>query len=716
MNKIPSKKSNSIQKLSTNTMSDIMLLNYGNNLLTPSEVVDTVLSTNTTVSNTQDGNAVVLRYGNLTINSGVTLTPQYRCKGMIIIVNGDCVVNGTISMTARGPVGAGSVTDYDMFRLGGSKNVEFSQPNMDDLIDYIKKSLNSDINSIRSYSDLPERFQPKITNKINPQFSQIDSNYFNRITLPSVGGQGGLSAYGGYPGYPGTNRGCGGGGSGYGCGRWIGVPTQGGIATTWSGGSGSGAITNGDHSADPVYATSNIGGPGGKGIATGSPHYTGGGGAGNPGGLGGDAEAGHDGTGGVIILIVKGHLTVGPTGVISADGSAGGAGSCGGGGSGGGSINIVYGKTFTNNGSVHSTGGPGGLGSGVPNYDGGPVYPAPGGKGGDGCVTIEKDFSTNYINNEIPYLSNISSVPLQGELLDVVLSSNYNIPSTLDGDMVVYRTGNLTINSEVTLTPSNRCKGLMIIVNGNLLLNGIISMTARGCIGTGVDTYHNINVNTPSLSVMKKVMLFPAVGGSGGPAGYGLSAGINGLPGTNRRCGGGGSGGSSQTYAGLGYGRRGGNATTWSGGSGGGSMYEYSGTNTDPVQGSDIGGIGGSAMDVNPMNGGGGAGNPGGSPRYDGSSGNNGTGGVLILVVKGNLVVSSSGSISANGSNGGNSNDGPLGGFGGGGSGGGSINIIYGENYSNSGSITANGGFGGTATHAGGKGGNGCITIEHQIW
>lgn len=39
---------------------------------------------------------------NITVNSGVTLIPPYRCKGLIIFDKGTFTNNGTISMTARG--------------------------------------------------------------------------------------------------------------------------------------------------------------------------------------------------------------------------------------------------------------------------------------------------------------------------------------------------------------------------------------------------------------------------------------------------------------------------------------------------------------------------------------------------------------------------------------------------------------------------------------
>lgn len=75
--------------------------------------------------------------------------------------------------------------------------------------------------------------------------------------------------------------------------------------------------------------------------------------------------------GGALFLFVKGNVVINSTGTISADGGNGAAGvyvynkyesATGGGGAGGGGIiAIVYGGTYTNNGSVHANGGHGGV-------------------------------------------------------------------------------------------------------------------------------------------------------------------------------------------------------------------------------------------------------------------------------------------------------------------------------------------------------------------
>ncbi|KAK3264955.1 hypothetical protein CYMTET_26334 [Cymbomonas tetramitiformis] len=50
----------------------------------------------------QDGPVVVRQYESLLIEAGATLTTSVRCKGLLILVKGDCTIDGTLSMTARG--------------------------------------------------------------------------------------------------------------------------------------------------------------------------------------------------------------------------------------------------------------------------------------------------------------------------------------------------------------------------------------------------------------------------------------------------------------------------------------------------------------------------------------------------------------------------------------------------------------------------------------
>lgn len=61
---------------------------------------------------------------NLSVASGVTLTPPYRCKGLFIGSAGEFINDGTISMTARGASASGQnialVDEYSIAATGGS--------------------------------------------------------------------------------------------------------------------------------------------------------------------------------------------------------------------------------------------------------------------------------------------------------------------------------------------------------------------------------------------------------------------------------------------------------------------------------------------------------------------------------------------------------------------------------------------------------------------
>ena len=49
-----------------------------------------------------DGDAVVKQYSSLTINANYVLTTDQPCRGLFVMVTGNCTINGSLSMTARG--------------------------------------------------------------------------------------------------------------------------------------------------------------------------------------------------------------------------------------------------------------------------------------------------------------------------------------------------------------------------------------------------------------------------------------------------------------------------------------------------------------------------------------------------------------------------------------------------------------------------------------
>ena len=54
-------------------------------------------------SGSYDGDMVIKNYESLTIGAGVTVSTAQPCRGLLIFVDGDCTLNGTISMRGKGP-------------------------------------------------------------------------------------------------------------------------------------------------------------------------------------------------------------------------------------------------------------------------------------------------------------------------------------------------------------------------------------------------------------------------------------------------------------------------------------------------------------------------------------------------------------------------------------------------------------------------------------
>lgn len=73
-----------------------------------------------------DANTQIIIGCNLSVASGTTFTPPYRCKGVIIADVGTFTNAGTISMTARGASGEGKniklTADYQISAVGGNAN------------------------------------------------------------------------------------------------------------------------------------------------------------------------------------------------------------------------------------------------------------------------------------------------------------------------------------------------------------------------------------------------------------------------------------------------------------------------------------------------------------------------------------------------------------------------------------------------------------------
>ena len=304
--------------------------------------------------------------------------------------------------------------------------------------------------------------------------------------------------------------------------------------------------------------------------------------------------------------------------------------------------------------------------------------------------------------------------------------------------------GNLTIGENILFAPPTRTKGMFILVKGNLINNGTISMTARGSVAS-----------IPSGNVVIwQGAAIPATGAAGAPSAggtasvntsYSGSAGSNGSTVGVRGAGGGGSGGarkygsaSNSVSSGIGW-----NGTAWSGGSGGGGEIGWNQTPTiSPDATSSSGGL--AVLRINTtgysagltLTVGGGAGHTGGMGKTffsnsttvntngtdsPANSGQDGTGGLLMVAVLGNYKKGTqTNGFTARGSNGGTGN-----GATGGGSGGGSINVIARQFLDSNNNVIASssiqteatnevvGGLAGTgAQPLAGAGGNGTANVK----
>ena len=281
--------------------------------------------------------------------------------------------------------------------------------------------------------------------------------------------------------------------------------------------------------------------------------------------------------------------------------------------------------------------------------------------------------------------------------------------STVDGPPVIKNFSSLFISRSVVVSPTNRCRGMLIFVDGDATISGSLRMNGRGAKFTGSDASFT-TVNPPYLGDYWSTQLFPSASylsrvfaaGSGGGSGGGTvnGSGNPGVAGGLGRSGGGGGGGGSPANTG-GAGTAG---TSYSGGTGGGGASGPQTTNG--TAGTPNGGAGGNGTVAS----GGGAGNPNGT---GGSQTADGTGGLLILIVRGNLKIGPNGSIAANGSAG-NSASSPTAVGAGGGSGGGVLYVYYGGTLTNNGTVTASGGSAGApgGGGAGGAGGAGTAIIQ----
>jgi len=297
-----------------------------------------------------DGDMVVKQFSSMIIDSGDTVTVDQPCRGMFILVQGDCTINGTLSMLGKGagvdPTSSGgsdsNAVDSNGLRFG------FLKSGSSESLTAAATLLNGCGTTARS---------------VIANFRTLSSNgIIKTISRQGQNGGGGRSGVGeGNNGTSGSNSGntlsTGGGGGG---GSYNATSGGGTYGSCFVGGSGGGGA---DNSGSASSATT-YGRAGGDSNGHGGDTSTGG--AGNPnGGNSSPSIRANDttpnGGGGLIVLVVGGNVTIGSGGKITAEGQGvdsslrGAPGS--GGSSGGGCILIAHRGTYTNNGTVIADGG-----------------------------------------------------------------------------------------------------------------------------------------------------------------------------------------------------------------------------------------------------------------------------------------------------------------------------------------------------------------------
>ena len=386
------------------------------------------LSVNVSNTNgTYDGDMVIKQYTSFNLQSGHTFTTAQACRGMLIYVQGDCTINGTIDMTARGP--EADPTNTASWNNAGSDGNTVGANGLQ--IGLIKSGSN------QTFTNDGSGFNGCGTGARNAVANQSDVSGNGKIyTISRQGAGGGSGNHGNnsQPGNNGSNGGStnstGGGGSGATSGSSANNAGNGSYGSCWGGGSG-GAGTHG--TTGPTMHAVEWGGRAGYGDFGGNC-----GGAGNPGGAGNGVHGGtgENGTGGLIIIICGG--TISGNGIIRANGMDGGPfvqNNCGGaGGSGGGAI-LVLGATNNFSGTVQANGG-----AGNSNFGSAGSGSRPGGNGGVGYTLSEGGIAGSGTVSATGTLQSVdttaSSVPTKSDF--VALIENAQGTAVLNTDIKAY--------------------------------------------------------------------------------------------------------------------------------------------------------------------------------------------------------------------------------------------------------------------------------------
>jgi len=412
---------------------------YGDKVPNSSECYEfTVLNK----SGSYDGDMVVANFKDLTIDSGVTLTTDQPCRGMFIYVNGDCTINGALSMTARGGSSNPTTSGGSDSSAVGTNGLQYG----------VVTSGGSDTftNDGSGFAGAGTAVKTAVANQDN-----LSSNG-TILTISKLGADGPSKSANNYPTH-GNNGTSGAATISTGSGGLSGcAPAQGSTDTgqggAFSGGAGGGGgWGSSNQSGGPGNGVSNCNGAdfGGQGGHANDKHHGGyagfcGGGAGNPGGdndrnqSNGESwpspnPGGDEGVGGIIWLIVGGNLTIGSGGTIQANGTDGhyANSNFAGSGSGGGAIHAAYTGTLTNNGAIQANGGTHGDQSQSSGDYG------EGGDGGNGGTQTTQISGTSF--NDLTLVSNAVTALAQPTTADVVLTyTNGAGTATINTDLKVF--------------------------------------------------------------------------------------------------------------------------------------------------------------------------------------------------------------------------------------------------------------------------------------
>lgn len=277
-----------------------------------------------------------------------------------------------------------------------------------------------------------------------------------------------------------------------------------------------------------------------------------------------------------------------------------------------------------------------------------------------------------------------------GEDGDLTVSSDVALPVALDSGQIIKQYNNLTVTSTGILHPANRCNGMILLVKGDLTVDGTIH----------VDKCAPLLNDSEQIAAQEQHVALCGVT-SGGRGGDGGSA-VNNTP---YKAGEKGFGGPGFSFGG-GYGGGGASLGFSSVSTAGsclqrpplGTVIPYDGQNNDSKYGIGGGGNGGSGISYYGGNGPGGGGANGVNGSGDGGDGDAIGGGAVWIFVAGKVRINSTARISAQGGNAGSgsgSYSGPtMYGYSGcgGGAGGGIVCLVHTGDIVNQGSVVAPGG------------------------